>query len=60
MVRKDAPKTYKCPANDCGKVFYDQGALKKHMVVHGERMFVCPVEGCNRRFLDASKLRRHQ
>lgn len=60
VKKESAPKTYKCTAPECGKVFLDQNALKKHMIVHGERVvnfsglpkkqFVCPVEGCNKKF----------
>jgi len=54
------PKIYKCLIEDCGKVFSDSGALRKHSATHGERQFICTHEGCGKKFLDNSKLRRHQ
>ncbi|KAG0476903.1 hypothetical protein HPP92_013744 [Vanilla planifolia] len=48
-----------CSYEDCGKIFVDVGALKKHAHVHGERHYVCHFEGCGKKFLDSSKLRRH-
>lgn len=57
---KSPPKEYKCKIEDCGKVFHDAAALKKHAATHGERQFMCTYEGCGKRFLDNSKLRRHQ
>ncbi|KAL4503051.1 hypothetical protein ABPG72_014280 [Tetrahymena utriculariae] len=53
-------KEYKCKQEDCGKIFLDSSALKKHMLTHGAKMYVCQVEGCGKRFVDNSKLRRHQ
>jgi len=53
-------KIYKCPLDECGKIFHDAGSLRKHSMTHGERQFVCTVEGCGKKFLDNSKLRRHQ
>eukprot|EP01016_Furgasonia_blochmanni_P013030 TRINITY_DN1657_c0_g1_i2.p1 TRINITY_DN1657_c0_g1~~TRINITY_DN1657_c0_g1_i2.p1 ORF type:complete len:296 (+),score=10.15 TRINITY_DN1657_c0_g1_i2:64-951(+) len=53
-------KVHKCKFEECGKVFHDYTALKKHMLTHGERQFVCTVPGCGKKFLDNSKLRRHQ
>lgn len=48
-----------CSFSACGKKFLDQGSLRKHQSIHGERQFVCQIEGCDRKFLDNSKLRRH-
>jgi len=53
-------KVHKCKYDECGKIFYDIGSLKKHQLTHGERQFICTVEGCGKKFLDNSKLRRHQ
>jgi len=52
-------KVYKCRHDDCGKVFNDPSNMKKHMLTHGERMFICSFEGCGKKFLDNSKLKRH-
>ena len=30
-------KVHKCKYDECGKVFYDIGSLKKHQLTHGER-----------------------
>jgi len=58
--RENMFKVHKCKYEECGKIFYDIGSLKKHQLTHGERQFVCTVEGCGKKFLDNSKLRRHQ
>lgn len=50
---------FKCQFEGCSKRFLDQGSLRKHQSIHGERQFVCQIEGCDRKFLDNSKLRRH-
>ena len=50
-------KIYKCSDPDCGKIFEDGTALKKHQVTHGEKQFTCP--DCGKKFLDNSKLKRH-
>ena len=59
-TEKQQTKIYKCHIEDCGKVFSDASALRKHTATHGERQFICPNEECGKRFLDNSKLRRHQ
>jgi uncharacterized Zn-finger protein len=48
---------FKCSESDCGKVFEDATALKKHLATHGEKQFTCP--DCGKKFLDNSKLKRH-
>ena len=30
-------KVHTCKYEECGKVFYDNGLLKKHQLIHGER-----------------------
>lgn len=30
-------KIHKCKFEECGKIFHDYTALKKHMLTHGER-----------------------
>lgn len=54
--RKSADR-YECPEENCGKIFYDKGAFRKHQLTHGEKLFICKV--CQKKFLDNSKLRRH-
>lgn len=56
---REKTKVYKCEQDDCGKIFSDQLSLRKHMLTHGERMFLCAYEGCGKKFLDNSKLKRH-
>jgi uncharacterized Zn-finger protein len=48
---------FKCSESDCGKIFEDATALKKHLVTHGEKQFTC--QDCGKKFLDNSKLKRH-
>ena len=57
MHKKNKKKEYKCPEPTCGKIFLDKTALKKHIVIHGEKLFICKI--CQKKFLDNSKLRRH-
>ena len=50
-------KEFKCPIEDCKKIFNDKGAFRKHQLTHGEKLYQCKV--CGKKFLDNSKLRRH-
>ena len=50
-------KEFKCPEVNCCKIFKDKTSLKKHIIVHGEKLFICNI--CQKKFLDNSKLRRH-
>ena len=50
-------KEFKCPIEDCKKIFNDKGAFRKHQLTHGEKLYQCKV--CSKKFLDNSKLRRH-
>ena len=50
-------KEFKCPIEDCKKIFNDKGAFRKHQLTHGEKLYQCKV--CKKKFLDNSKLRRH-
>jgi Zinc finger, C2H2 type. len=36
----EKPKLYKCEQADCGKVFSDHASLKKHQLVHGEKLVI--------------------
>ena len=56
-LKKKVKKEYKCPLESCGKIFKDKTSLKKHMIIHGEKLFICNI--CQKKFLDNSKLRRH-
>ena len=50
-------KEYVCEEPNCGKIFKDKTSLKKHIIIHGEKLYICEI--CKKRFLDNSKLRRH-
>ena len=50
-------KEYICEEPNCGKIFKDKTSLKKHIIIHGEKLYICEI--CKKRFLDNSKLRRH-
>ena len=50
-------KEFKCPIEDCKKIFNDKGAFRKHQLTHGEKLYQC--KECGKKFLDNSKLRRH-
>ena len=39
---------YLCTYDGCGRSFTDQGALRKHTNIHGEKQFVCHYEGCGK------------
>lgn len=62
-VEREAEEEYEiiylCNFEGCGKAFTEQGALRKHTHVHGEKQFICHYEGCGKRFVDSSKLKRH-
>lgn len=45
------PKTevlFYCTYDGCGKIFFDDGALKKHTHIHGERQYICHYENCRK------------
>jgi len=52
-------RTFKCHLDSCGKIFNDRASLKKHMTVHGDKLYPCTHPGCDKRFLDNAKLKRH-
>ena len=54
---KKLKKEYICNEIGCNKVFKDKSSLKKHLIIHGEKLFICEI--CKKKFLDNSKLRRH-
>lgn len=42
----------------CGRILFDQSALRKHILTHtGQRDFSCPV--CQRAFIRKDHMRRH-
>jgi len=54
----DEYKSVSCPHKDCGKMFRDNAAMRKHLNTHGPRVHVCAE--CGKAFIESSKLRRHQ
>jgi len=54
---KKINREYRCNELGCNKIFKDKSALKKHLIIHGEKLYVCEI--CKKKFLDNSKLRRH-
>ncbi|KAL3314896.1 hypothetical protein Ciccas_006479 [Cichlidogyrus casuarinus] len=53
----DRPRIMPCPHKECGKMFRDMNAVRKHLHTHGPRMHVCME--CGKAFVEASKLKRH-
>lgn len=47
-----------CPHKNCGKLFRDNSAMRKHLHTHGPRVHVCGE--CGKAFVESSKLKRHQ
>ncbi|VDN98787.1 unnamed protein product [Rodentolepis nana] len=47
-----------CPHKNCGKLFRDNSAMRKHLHTHGPRVHVCAE--CGKAFVESSKLKRHQ
>ena len=54
---KKTLREYICEEENCKKIFYDKSSLRKHILTHGEKLFICNI--CKKKFLDNSKLRRH-
>lgn len=40
-------------------MFHDKGTIRKHILTHGEKLFICPIEDCKKKFSEKSKLKRH-
>ena len=57
ILKKKIHREYICEMETCGRVFSDKSSLRKHLLTHGEKLFVCEI--CKKKFLDNSKLRRH-
>ena len=57
ILKKKINREYICEMETCGRVFSDKSSLRKHLLTHGEKLFVCEI--CKKKFLDNSKLRRH-
>jgi uncharacterized Zn-finger protein len=36
-LKEVVPKKYQCSFDECGKIFMDNGSMRKHMLTHGER-----------------------
>lgn len=51
-------RTVACPHKNCGKLFRDNSAMRKHLHTHGPRVHVCAE--CGKAFVESSKLKRHQ
>ncbi|KAL7053029.1 hypothetical protein AAHC03_026287 [Spirometra sp. Aus1] len=51
-------RTVLCPHKNCGKLFRDNSAMRKHLHTHGPRVHVCAE--CGKAFVESSKLKRHQ
>ena len=45
-------------SENCGKLFRDNSAMRKHLHTHGPRVQVCAE--CGKAFVESSKLKRHQ
>ena len=54
---KKIRREYVCEVETCKRVFYDKSSFRKHILTHGEKLFICDI--CKKKFLDNSKLRRH-
>ena len=57
ILKKKIHREYMCEIETCQRVFSDKSSLRKHLLTHGEKLFVCEI--CKKKFLDNSKLRRH-
>ena len=54
---KKIRREYVCEVETCKKIFHDKSSFRKHILTHGEKLFICEI--CKKKFLDNSKLRRH-
>ena len=54
---KKIRREYICEVETCKRIFYDKSSFRKHVLTHGEKLFICEI--CKKKFLDNSKLRRH-
>ena len=54
---KKIKREYICEVETCKRIFYDKSSFRKHILTHGEKLFICEI--CKKKFLDNSKLRRH-
>ncbi|KAJ3349563.1 hypothetical protein HDU83_000402, partial [Entophlyctis luteolus] len=53
-------RSFTCPENNCGKVFYRKHHLVSHLVSHTvAKPFKCPRKGCSASFRRKQDLRRH-
>ena len=57
ILRKKLKREYICEVETCKRIFYDKSSFRKHILTHGEKLFICNI--CQKKFLDNSKLRRH-
>ena len=57
ILGKKIHREYICEVETCKRIFSDKSSLRKHLLTHGEKLFVCEI--CKKKFLDNSKLRRH-
>ncbi|KAI1303602.1 hypothetical protein HDE_02170 [Halotydeus destructor] len=62
---KNAPTSFRCPIEKCGKYFLTNAVYKEHLTkLHGTATgsvaYSCPVENCDRTFAEMKVLQNHQ
>ena len=54
LISQCHTKYYVCPIEDCGKIFHDKGAFRKHQLTHGEKL-VSPIHNVKYTFSTHAK-----